>query len=337
MSNKISWVFSALVVLLFSCISTVSANEESVAIPGIQQNNPQDSPSYADNEYCLRCHSSGYFVLSDSATGRSKRQAMCVNFNIPKEKYYNSVHWTFSCLDCHSSEYKTFPHATALRFEPKLVCIDCHGGDENFAKYHFEEIEADYGKSIHAKIDNGEFSCWKCHNPHSYVPLARRDSLTTNFVVASNQMCLSCHGNFEKFQLLSDRELTGVIDKHDWLPNHELHFKSVRCIECHSAQNSNILISHNILPKDSAISDCVKCHSGNSILMGTLYKFRTIENRKAYGFVNAAIIDNNSYVIGANHSKFMNISGLLIIFMTLVAVIIHTIFRIKKSKNKVNV
>jgi hypothetical protein len=332
MSNKISRVFAVLLVLFILPVSSFLFSQDSENPAQNQKYKPEDSPSFADNEFCLRCHASEYFVLTDSASGQSKRQAMCDNFNIPKEKYYNSVHRTFSCTDCHSAEYKTFPHATVLRFEQKLVCIDCHGGDETFAKYHFEEIEADYSKSIHAKIENGEFSCWKCHNPHSYVPLARRDSLTTNFVVASNQMCLNCHGNLDKFQLLSDRKLTGVIDKHDWLPNHELHFKSVRCIECHTAQNANILIAHNILPKDSAVHDCVKCHSNNSILMGTLYKFRTIENRKSYGFVNSAIIDNNSYVIGANHSRFMNISGLLIIFLTLLAIIIHTYFRIQKSK-----
>ena len=332
MFNKISPAIPALVVLLFLSVPFFAIAEESETPGQNKHNRPEDSPSYAENEYCLRCHASGFFVLSDSATGKSKRQAMCDNFNISKEKYYNSVHRTFSCTDCHSIEYKTFPHATALRFEPKLVCIDCHGGDETFAKYHFEEIVADYNKSKHAKIANEEFSCWKCHNPHSYVPLARRDSLTTNFVVASNQMCLSCHGNLKKFQLLSDRELTGVIDKHDWLPNHELHFKSVRCIECHSKQNSNILISHNILPKDSAVSDCIKCHSSNSILMGTLYKFRTIQNRKTYGFVNSAIIDNNSYVIGANHSKFMNNLCMLIIIMTILAVSVHIYFRIQKSK-----
>jgi len=333
MSNKFSWVYPVVISLFFVSVPAKALREENENLPAQnQKNNPQDSPSFNDNEYCLRCHASKYFVLSDSINGQTQRQAMCDNFNIPKEKYYNSVHWTFSCTDCHSMEYKTFPHPLALRFETKLVCIDCHGGDENFAQYHFEEIETDYTKSIHAKISTHEFTCWKCHNPHSYVPLARRDSMTTDFVISSNQMCLSCHGNFENFQLLSDRELTGVIEKHDWLPNQSLHFKSVRCIECHSAQNNDILISHNILPKDSAISDCVKCHSSNSILMGTLYKFRTIERRKSYGFVNSAIIDNNSYVIGANRSRFMNITGILIIIITLMIIIIHTIFRINKSK-----
>ena len=330
-----NWVIAFIFSLLILPGSLNAEKEESEHLTVIdQQNKPEDSPAFEENEYCLKCHASQYFILTDSALGKSTRQAMCDNFNIPRQKYYNSVHWTFFCSDCHSPEYRTFPHAAALRYEPKLVCIDCHGGDETFAKYHFEEIEQDYAKSVHANIQTHEFTCWKCHNPHSYVPLARRDSLTTNFVVASNQMCLACHGNFENFQLLSDRELTGVIEKHDWIPNQALHFRSVRCIECHSAMNNDILISHNILPKDSAISDCVKCHSGNSILMGTLYKFRTVQSRQTYGFLNSAIIDNNSYVIGANNSRFMNLAGIIIILMTFIAIIIHTIFRIKKSKNK---
>lgn len=329
MLYKLNRVIPALLVFLLIS-SAAFCQEESVS----QQYNPDDFPSFQDNEFCLRCHSSGYFTLSDTVSGLTRRQAMCDNYNIPKDKFYNSVHRSFSCTDCHSMEYQNFPHATALRFETALACIDCHGGDETYAKYHFEEIEAEYGKSVHAGLESGEFNCWKCHDPHSYVPLARRDTTTTDFIVNSNQMCLNCHGDFEKFQLLSDRELTGVIKKHDWLPNQGLHFKSVRCIECHSAQNQDILISHNILPKDSAVSDCVKCHSSNSILMGSLYKFRAIESRKTFGFVNSVIIDNNSYVIGANRSRFMNIATVLLISLTLLAVIVHTIFRIKKSKNK---
>ncbi len=296
-------------------------------------NKPEDSPSFEENKFCLRCHASGIFDLTNPSTGEIRKQEMCDNFRISPEKYYRGVHRGFVCTDCHSMDYHTFPHAAELRFEDPFACVDCHGGDENFAQYHFEEIDAEYSKSVHARIDNGEFTCWKCHDPHSYAPLARRDSMTTNFVVASNQMCLSCHGNFERLHLLSDRQLTNIVPRHDWLPNQALHFRSVRCIECHSAQNNDILISHNILPRDSAISDCVKCHSGNSILMGTLYKFRTIQSRKSFGFVNSAIIANDSYVIGANHSRFMNISGIVIIILTLLAISIHVIFRIRKSKS----
>jgi len=38
-----------------------------------------------------------------------------------------------------------------LRMEQKYNCIDCHGVTRRFAKYHFEEIEAEYKKSIHLK------------------------------------------------------------------------------------------------------------------------------------------------------------------------------------------
>ena len=28
--------------------------------------------------------------------------------------------------------------------EQKYNCLDCHGGDEKFAQYHFEDMEAEY-------------------------------------------------------------------------------------------------------------------------------------------------------------------------------------------------
>jgi len=336
MPLKIDRVVAGLLVFFLVSVSfTLSGQDSSSEEPVTSgKNQPQDSPSFVDNSLCLRCHASDFFILTNPSTGQEKRQAMSDNYRINEDKYYNSVHWTFACTDCHSMDYQTFPHALELRFEPSFNCTDCHGGDETYAQYHFEEIELEYAKSVHANIENGEFTCWKCHDPHSYVPLARRDTLTTDFVVSSNQMCLECHGNYLKLHLLSDKELFNIVEKHDWLPNQGLHFKAIRCIECHSEQNQGMFIAHNITHKDSAISDCVACHSSNSILMGTLYKFRTIESRKTLGFVNATIIDNNSYVIGANRSQLMNIATVLIISLTLLAVMIHTIFRILKSKKK---
>ena len=34
-------------------------------------------------------------------------------------------------------------------------CLDCHGGDEKFAKFKFEKIESDYKKSVHFKLEDG--------------------------------------------------------------------------------------------------------------------------------------------------------------------------------------
>jgi len=40
------------------------------------------------------------------------------------------------------------------------------------------------------------------------------------------------------------------------------------------------------------------------------------------------MLKNDSYVIGANHSRFIALTGTIIIGMTLVIGLIHTLFRI---------
>ena len=285
-----------------------------------------------ENEQCLKCHGEKYFTLTDTLSGAEKRQSMCLDYRINRNEFYHSVHWSFSCLDCHSDEYQNFPHALELRFADYWTCLDCHGYDENFAQYKFEQIDEECMKSIHYTATNGDFSCWNCHDPHSYKLLSRKTENVSDVIVATNNICLNCHGNVEKFQLLSNRDLGNVIPKHDWLPNQELHFKAVRCIECHSEMNDSLLISHNILPADSAVRNCVECHSSNSILMGTLYKFKAKEIRRESGFINGVIINNDAYVIGANRSRFLNIASILIFVLVLGAVSIHTMFRICSKK-----
>jgi K+ transporter len=65
--------------------------------------------------------------------------------------------------------------------------------------------------------------------------------------------------------------------------------------------------------------------------MSSLYKFRSRELRHQNGFVNAIIL-NESYVIGANRNQYLNVLSLIIFFTVLVVVVIHIIFRIRKSK-----
>ncbi len=287
-----------------------------------------------ENEQCLQCHGEKYYTLTDSLTGQTKRANMCMDYRINRDEFYHSVHWSFSCLDCHSEEYKSFPHALSLRFEDYWTCLDCHGYDENFAQYKFEQIDEESQKSVHYTKTNGDFSCWNCHDPHSYKLLSRETENVSDVIVATNNICLDCHGNEEKFRLLSNRPLGNVIPMHDWLPNQELHFRSVRCIECHSEMNDSLLISHNILPADSAVRNCVQCHSSNSILMGTLYKFRAKESRKELGFINGVIINNDAYVIGANRSRFLNVASVVIFGLVLLAVAIHVLFRIVVRKKQ---
>jgi hypothetical protein len=291
------------------------------------------SPFQEENEKCFKCHGQSKYEYTNETLGRQVKQLMYSEIIIKREAFYNSNHKNFSCTDCHSAEYAKFPHAGELRMEQKLMCIDCHGGDEKFAQYHFEEIDAEYKKSTHFKMDNEGFSCWKCHDPHKYKISVRNRENLKETIAYDNSICLHCHSNFDNFQLLTDKEEINIIQKHEWLPNQASHFKNVRCIECHTKINDSINVSHLILPKEQAVRLCNECHSQNSILMASLYKFESKAQRRD-GFFNGIIL-NESYVIGANRNKYLNILS-LILFVSVIGVIgIHIVFRIRKSKKTI--
>lgn len=281
-----------------------------------------------DNESCLQCHGETKFVIEDPNTGRSTHELMYHERAIDRNAFYSSVHRTFACTDCHSYDFNTFPHPVETRVEEQFVCMDCHGYDETYAQYHFEDIEVEFQESIH-NIE--EFTCWKCHNPHSYKAFMRNAEDLAEAILYDNNMCLRCHANFDRFTLLTDREEIVVVDSHDWLPNQTAHFQTVRCIECHTEINDSILIAHKILPKTQAVQNCKECHSRDSRLMHTLYKFQSLEERKG-GFINAIMI-SNSYVIGANQNVLLNRLSFLVFGLTLLVIVFHIYLRIKKQKN----
>jgi len=287
------------------------------------------SPFDEDNQRCFKCHGQARYEYTNENLGRQVKALMCPERVMNRKEFYNSNHKSFSCTDCHSEDYVNFPHSGELRMEQKYNCIDCHGGDEKFARYHFEEIETEYQQSTHFKLEEDGFSCWKCHNPHSYKIKIRNSDNLKETISYDNAICLNCHSDYNRFQLLSDREEINIIQKHDWLPNQASHLASVRCIECHTKINNNIPVSHLITPKEEAVKLCNECHSQNSILMASLYKFESKEQRRD-GFFNGIIL-NESYVIGANRNEYLNLLS-LIIFIGVIGIIgIHTVFRIRKS------
>jgi hypothetical protein len=289
------------------------------------------SPFEEDNQRCLKCHGQERYEYTNENLGRQVKALMSSERIVHKNEFYQSNHKSFSCTDCHSAEYVKFPHSGELRMEQKYNCIDCHGGDEKFAQYHFAEIEVEYKQSIHFKLEEEGFSCWKCHNPHSYKITVRNNDNLKETIAYDNSICLNCHSNFSHFQLLTEKKEINIIQKHDWLPNQASHFKSVRCIECHTRINDSIQVSHLILPKASAVKRCNECHSQNSMLMASLYKFESKAQRRD-GFFNGIIL-NESYVIGANRNEYLNLLS-LVLFVGVMSVIgIHIIFRIRK-KNK---
>jgi hypothetical protein len=287
-------------------------------------------PFAADNQRCLKCHGQSRYEYTNETLGRQVKALMYSERIVNSEDFYKSNHRTFSCTDCHSEGYLKFPHPGELRMEQKYNCIDCHGGDEKFAMYHFEEIETEYKESTHFKLEEEGFSCWKCHNPHSYKITLRNSDNLKETIAYDNAICLNCHSNFNHFQLLTDKKEINIIQKHDWLPNQTSHLKSVRCIECHTRINDSIQVSHLILPKASAVKRCNECHSQNSILMASLYKFESKAQRKD-GFFNGIIL-NESYVIGANRNEYLNLLSLILFVGVIGVITIHIAFRIRKNK-----
>jgi hypothetical protein len=291
------------------------------------------SPFDSLNNRCFKCHGQEKYQYTNTTLGTQVKQNMCSERIIHRVDFYSSNHRSFSCTDCHSEEYTKFPHSGELRMEQKYNCLDCHGGDEKFAKYHFEAIDSAYQLSTHHKLEADGFTCWKCHNPHTYKISVRNSTNLKATIAYDNAICLNCHSDYSRFQLLSDRAEIDIIQKHEWLPNQSSHFANVRCIECHTKTNGNLPVPHMIVPKEEAVRKCNECHSKNSILMASLYKFESKEQRRD-GFFNGIIL-NSSYVIGANRNEYLNKLSLIIFVFVFGIIAVHIVLRIRsRRKNK---
>jgi hypothetical protein len=285
------------------------------------------------NENCFKCHGQSKYSYQNPELNKTVFKRMGANRIVNRDLFYDSNHKQFKCVDCHAEEYVTFPHAGELRMQEKYACIDCHGDDPKYAKFGFEKIEAEFKESVHSTKHNDDFTCWMCHDAHTYKTNARNNENIKKTVAYDNSICLSCHADITKYQLLTDKRNPNILVKHEWLPNQELHFKNVRCIECHAKVNDTIMVAHNVRPKKEAIKICVECHTKNSILMTSLYKYKVKEQRSKAGFFNGVIL-NESYVIGANRNYYLNVLSLIIFGMVIAGIVLHATLRIIKRKKK---
>lgn len=278
-----------------------------------------------ENQQCLKCHGSTYYNYYNTGIEKMIRERMNPYFIVDSAEYYQANHRNFSCTDCHSSDYSEFPHSGELRMEPKMGCMDCHGGDDDYAKYGFDQIEEEFSSSVHSSKHSDEFTCWMCHNPHSYKISARTNNKLEETIQYDNNICLSCHADISKYQLLTNMENPNILEKHEWLPNQVLHFQNVRCIECHTEINNDILVAHNVQTKDKAVKLCVECHSQNSLLKETLYKFQN--EGKLYSEDREDDLESLQ-LIGGNRIYVLNLASIIIFLMALGGIGIHVILRI---------
>lgn len=290
--------------------------------------------SFYDNapeHQCLKCHGFQTFTFHNELMDTETKRLMNPYYVMDTVAMKNAVHKTFDCTDCHSYDYTTYPHPSNLKLEPLASCLDCHGGDETFASYQFETIDEEFKKSVHYEVYGDHFTCSKCHNQHTYTATARNSTDVLEIVRYSNNLCMSCHNDMKKYSLVSGHENPQLVTVHDWLPNQELHFKHVRCIECHTEVVDGLMVSHNIRGKKEAVKNCVECHSTDSRLKASLYKYQNLQQRSENGNINT-VISNSSYVIGTMQVPGLKTLSLIIFLATIGGVAVHVFFRIRKSK-----
>jgi len=277
-------------------------------------------------QQCLDCHGNYRYTLTDPEFGETVVLKMYDELRIDPIEYLTAAHGKFICTDCHSPDYETHPHPISVKFEYQNTCLDCHANDEHSLKFNFDKIEEEFQLSIHGDHFIENFSCWSCHNPHTYRLTTREGGRIADIVAFNNAMCLECHGDISHYAVLIERQLTHMLSKHEWLPNQSLHFRKIRCIDCHAAVHEDLLVAHHVLPASESVRNCVECHSTNSILMGSLYKHKTVERRNRFGFFNAEIT-TDAYIIGANRNFYFNVASAVVFGLVIIGIAIHAILR----------
>jgi hypothetical protein len=294
------------------------------AEPPLQDTARYISPFDKENEYCFKCHSVKKYEFTDEA-GKIMKGVMQQEKILVRDSFYSSNHKSFSCTDCHSSQFREFPHPEKLKNEPQFNCMDCHGGDPSFAVFNFEGIDAEYRKSVHYDLEDKGFSCWQCHDPHSYRLTARYSEDLKETVKYDNASCLNCHADYKKFNKYSNSDKIKLSKVHKWLPNQSTHFKNVRCIDCHAKASKEILVPHNILPEEEALRNCSKCHSMDTEAMSSLLLKRLDNNNRSE---NDNVFLKGLSIIGPNRNNHLD-KLIMTVFGVLILVIgIHVLFRI---------
>jgi predicted CXXCH cytochrome family protein len=192
-----------------------------------------------------------------------------------------------------------------------------------------------FENSVHARNKKFGFSCWKCHDPHTYSSLAEEDAQLTDRMVYHNAICLRCHSKVKPVELDLGEPVEEEQKSHFWLPNQPLHFAGVRCIDCHNSIDRDMLLTHQILPMEQAEKRCVDCHSKDSKLLATLYKYRAKEQRSNKGFLSGDMLEGMS-IIGVQDDNYLNLASVIIFLFILSGMVVHIILRIRLKKSKTN-
>ncbi len=271
-----------------------------------------------DKDYCFRCHSNTTQLINVISELWRVEDML-----VEPAKYARSNHAELNCLECHAYTWPFFPHQESVR-NLRLSCLQCHQGEDKFAKFRFHYIEQQYNRSVHEENLPDTFSCFSCHDPHEF-DIADPDDEIRYTIENSNRLCRKCHASLAEIAILTTRKLPRLEEGHSWLPGPDLHWKHVRCVECHTPHEEHF--SHRILSAKTAERMCEKCHTKDSILLTKLYKHRVSETKQNYGFVNMAVF-NDAYIIGMTRNIYLDWAFLAFIGLVVMGVGGHAGLRI---------
>lgn len=248
------------------------------------------------NAECFACHSpEGFQAPPKEGLDLGKLRGLLQHPDV----FGQSDHRRLACTKCHNEGYDEHPHADDAR-DMTSTCTDCHSKKAKVIEPQFEQ-------SVHAKHLADSFTCTTCHDPH-LMRLAERQSDASRIVAQDNRVCLGCHDSDDRFaQFAPEKKLRPLLDDiHAWLPNARLHWRSVRCVDCHTPEvAAGEMISHEVVGRDRAQRDCVACHSTSSTLKTRLYRHLVAEEQQRLGFANSVLLAN-AYIPGATRHPLLD-------------------------------
>lgn len=267
---------------------------------------------------CLGCHSTaGLNNPPRSGLNLMKLAKLLVDGG----KYDHSAHGGLACTDCHAKGYGEAHGTDGVRGETKF-CGSCHTRT-------FPQKEAEFKLSVHHKKWPDRFPCETCHNPHIYQSAAKIESPRA-IVAQDNGFCLDCHEREERFRDFAPDKTPPDLDKvHAWLPHVDMHWKAVRCVDCHTADLPPGM-SHEVQTKDKAKRRCADCHSVDSILRNRLFQHRVVDETSRInqlGFINAVMLPDH-YLVGANRNVWLERASWVLVSLALAAFGLHALIRV---------
>lgn len=236
-------------------------------------------PESISQKACLECHA------NPELKSVTKRGAG-LQLTVSDHHYDRSVHGNMECVTCHAPEataedFADTPHNLTPEALPS--CMNCHSESFDYVKHQLAE-------SVHFAKQGADIGCTDCHNPHTERSVTAMDSYSAS-VAEANKVCMDCHTSAVKYHELTGNAVYSQDLSHEFLPNRDEHFASVKCIECHTPATDE-QHQHQILAKDQALRECEACHTEDNSLIVSRIQHYTDDPQGGGAFLDKGLFDD---------------------------------------------